>query len=130
MSVLIADPSPAMIGAVRALVDRDERLRFVGSARDAETLAALLQEMLPEVVVLDPSIFGRGAAECLARIAADHPATGIVLTDLLDADLRLAAPGLGTRPVVLSKLAGPEGWIEAILTAGRHPPRPVAGSSA
>jgi hypothetical protein len=52
---------------------------------------------------------------------------GIVLVDLLDADGRFPPRGAVDRTVVLSKLAAPGAWIDAILAVVDRSERPDMG---
>lgn len=115
VTVAVADVNPAVVEAIRSLLAADERVCLVGSAGDAEALDRLLGDRRPAVLIVDLSIFGRGAVDHLWAAAAEHPGMGIVLVDLLDVDGRYPARGSGGGVVVLSKLAPPGDWIEAVL---------------
>lgn len=115
VTVAIADVNPAVVDAVRSLIDADERVSLVGAAGDAEGLARLLDDGGPAVLIVDPAIYGRGASERLRQTAEKHPGMGIVVVDLLDVDGHHPTRGAADGMVVLSKLATPGAWIDAVL---------------
>ncbi len=65
--MLIADPHVAVRDAIGALLAEDRQFEIVGSAATMEETIRLIREQTPDVLVLDPWLFGPGGLPgCLA----------------------------------------------------------------
>ncbi|MFF3570151.1 response regulator [Nocardia jiangxiensis] len=114
--VLVADDQQVMREGLVALLGLVDGVRVVGSAGDGEAAVRAVDELSPDVVLMDlrmPVLDGAGAT---ARIIAEHPGTAvIVLTTYADDESILGALRAGARGY-LTKDAG-RAEIAAAITA-------------
>jgi len=114
ISVMLVDDHAVVRMGFRLLLDGSPDIRVVAEAESGEDAVRRVQEVKPQVVVMDLSMPGIGGLEALSRILARDPATRIlVLTaheDAMHAKRVLKAGALG----YLSKRSAPEALIQAI----------------
>jgi two-component system, NarL family, invasion response regulator UvrY len=114
ISVMLVDDHAVVRMGFRLLLDGSPDIRVVAEAENGEDAVRRVQEVKPQVVVMDLSMPGIGGLEALSRILARDPATKIlVLTaheDAMHAKRVLKAGALG----YLSKRSAPEALIQAI----------------
>jgi DNA-binding NarL/FixJ family response regulator len=87
VTVLIADDSGLFVSALEAVLAGEEEIEVVGSAPDGEQAVHLVEELDPDVVLLDismPVLDGFGAAR---RIRAGRPGTAVVMLTGSSADV-------------------------------------------
>lgn len=126
MKVLLADGHPATRIGVRVLLDRVEGAEVVGEAASDEDALRLVEELSPDLVVLDPELEGRmGGPEVLRRLKAlpDPPRVLVysahsaeedaVVASLVGADGYLCKRVRGERfPEVVARIYGGQGvWL-------------------
>ena len=114
ISVMLVDDHAVVRMGFRLLLDGSPDIRVVAEAESGEEAVRRVQEVKPQVVVMDLSMPGIGGLEALSRILARDPTTKIlVLTaheDAMHAKRVLKAGALG----YLSKRSAPEALIQAI----------------
>lgn len=114
ISVMLVDDHAVVRMGFRLLLDGSPDIRVVAEAESGEDAVRRVQEVKPQVVVMDLSMPGIGGLEALSRILARDPAAKIlVLTaheDAMHAKRVLKAGALG----YLSKRSAPEALIQAI----------------
>jgi two-component system invasion response regulator UvrY len=114
ISVMLVDDHAVVRMGFRLLLEGSPDIRVVAEAESGEDAVRRVQEVKPQVVVMDLSMPGIGGLEALSRILARDPATKIlVLTaheDAMHAKRVLKAGALG----YLSKRSAPEALIQAI----------------
>ncbi len=114
ISVMLVDDHAVVRMGFRLLLDGSPDIRVVAEAESGEDAVRRVQEVKPQVVVMDLSMPGIGGLEALSRILARDPATRIlVLTaheDAMHAKRVLKAGALG----YLSKRSAPGARIQAI----------------
>jgi len=114
ISVMLVDDHAVVRMGFRLLLEGSPDIRVVAEAESGEDAVRRVQEVRPQVVVMDLSMPGIGGLEALSRILARDPATKIlVLTaheDAMHAKRVLKAGALG----YLSKRSAPEALIQAI----------------
>jgi EAL domain-containing protein (putative c-di-GMP-specific phosphodiesterase class I)/DNA-binding NarL/FixJ family response regulator len=99
--VLVADDEETVVDVLRALVGSDPRLRFVGSANDAEQAIELVMSEKPDVVLLDVRMPGGGGLRAAREITKRFPPARIVaLSAHEDADTVIGMIGAGARAYV------------------------------
>ena len=117
--VLVADDHAVVRAGLAQLVATFDGVELVGTAENGEEAVALAADRAPDVVLMDlemPVLDGIGATE---RIAAEHPATAIViLTSFSDRERILRALDAGAVGYLL-KDAEPEELARAIHAAAR-----------
>jgi DNA-binding NarL/FixJ family response regulator len=102
LSVLIVDDHPVVAAGLRLLLEGDPDFRLVGEAGDAVTARRRVQELRPDLIVLDLVLGGRDGLELLEEVRELHPAGRVLVyssqDELLYARraLRARARGYGT----------------------------------
>jgi EAL domain-containing protein (putative c-di-GMP-specific phosphodiesterase class I)/CheY-like chemotaxis protein len=76
--VLIADDDPSLRSALADLVDSEETLELVGSARDAEEAIQLAQTRRPDVALVDVRMPAGGGVHAAREIRARSPETRVI----------------------------------------------------
>jgi DNA-binding NarL/FixJ family response regulator len=126
--VLLVDDDPDYRLLVRLALEADARYEVVGEARDGREAVAAADRHRPEVVLLDCSMPGADAFDCLPDLRRTSPASRVVLmSGHSAADLELAAGAAGALgflgkdippsqlPAELATVAGMVGAVEAVL---------------
>jgi DNA-binding NarL/FixJ family response regulator len=104
--ILIADDHPVVRKGLRMAIEEDTGLAIVAEAADGETALALIQELLPQVAVLDvdmPKLDGFGVAREIRK--KQLPVEMIFLTMHAQEDLLRAAIDLGVKGYILKDSA-------------------------
>lgn len=122
IAVLVVDDDALVRTGIRMILDLDADLRLAGEAADGAEALARIDELRPDVVLLDvrmPVLDGLGVLQRLAG-RADAPAV-VVLTTFNTDDYVLRALLAGARGFLL-KDADPTDIIAAIKAAHRGDP--------
>jgi two-component system response regulator DesR len=81
MRVLVADNDPRVRTALKMLLKFEPELTVVGESNDASSLLAQVQELQPDLVLLDLELPGSSVAELIERLReAQRPCKVIVLS--------------------------------------------------
>ena len=126
--VLVDDHAIVRSGLERLLATADG-IEVVGTAADGLEAVDLVAHSAPDVVLMDLSMPGFDGVEATRRIAAEWPATRVlVLTSFSDERRILAAVDAGARGYVL-KHVDPDALVEAIRAVhqGGSPLDPEVG---
>jgi DNA-binding NarL/FixJ family response regulator len=119
--VLLADDHAIVLEGLRALVDGEPDMKVVGATTDGSGVAALVDQVKPDVVVLDLELAGIRGTEVLARLRsrADPPRV-LILTAYTDGESLRAALDAGADGLAL-KTESPQQTLAAIrhVAAGR-----------
>ncbi|MFQ5350183.1 MAG: chemotaxis-specific protein-glutamate methyltransferase CheB [Thermoanaerobaculia bacterium] len=92
--VAVVDDSSFIRMAVVRMLEEDERLRVVGTARSGEELIERLTDWRPDVITLDLSMPGMGGLRTLDYVMAHRPMPVIVLSGRSRGDAPLAIEAL------------------------------------
>jgi DNA-binding NarL/FixJ family response regulator len=112
--VLLADDHAIVLEGLRALVDAEPDLRVVGATTDGTRVLALVDEVTPDVVVLDLQLTGMRGTEVLAQLRARASAPRVlILTAYTDGESLRAALDAGADGLAL-KTESPQQTIAAI----------------
>lgn len=107
--LLLVDDHPVMRAGVRALLTAQADIKVVGEADDGAPAIQLVQELRPEVVIMDISLPGLGGAEATKQILTAVPETRVLV---LSAHEEVAVARLlfsaGASGYVLKRSAGDE----------------------
>lgn len=140
--ILIADDHPVVRKGLRMAIQEDPGLSIVGEAGDGEAALALIQELLPQVIVLDidmPKLDGFGVAREIAK--RQLPVAIIFLTMHTGEDPFRAAMDLGAKGYILKDsamleivaairtVAAGQPYLSSALTARLLKPRPSAAAA-
>jgi two-component system nitrate/nitrite response regulator NarP len=101
MRILLADDHPMIRTALEVLL-RDSDYDLVGMAGSADEALAEMEQVQPDILLLDLQMPGGGGMEVLRRLsAAQSPARVILLTAAIDDASLLEAQALKVRGIVL-----------------------------
>ncbi|MEK7786780.1 MAG: response regulator transcription factor, partial [Chloroflexota bacterium] len=107
--VLLADDHPLFRDGVTHSLDGEPDITLVGQAASGEEALRLARDLLPDVVLLDITMPGKGGLVAAAEISAASPATKIVMLTVSEhEDDLLAAIKAGARGYVLKGVSARE----------------------
>jgi DNA-binding NarL/FixJ family response regulator len=107
--VLLADDHPLFRDGVTHSLDGEPDITLVGQAASGEEALRLARDLLPDVVLLDITMPGKGGLVAATEIAAACPATKIVMLTVSEhEDDLLAAFKAGARGYVLKGVSARE----------------------
>jgi two-component system, NarL family, invasion response regulator UvrY len=89
VGVLVVDDKPVFRRAAKAVVDAATGFALVGEATSARQALAAVEELRPDLVLIEVRLRGPGGIETARRLAKTHPATVVVL---LSVDGALSLP--------------------------------------
>jgi DNA-binding NarL/FixJ family response regulator len=116
--LLVDDHEVVRLGLMTLMQDRPD-LAVVGEAGSAAEALRLVEQLRPDVVLMDIRMPGEGGLEATRQIAARFPATKVVmLTSYADDELVVRAIRAGAVGYVL-KQVGNEELLRAIAAAAR-----------
>ena len=97
-TVLIVDDDPRMRAYIRDLLGTESGVRILGEARDGEEAIRLVQQLRPEVVLMDLGMPRMGGLDALRRTKREMPWTKVIMVTVHGEDAyRRAAPRPGRR---------------------------------
>ena len=140
--ILIADDHPVVRKGLRMAIEEDTGLTIVAEAADGEAALTLIQELLPQIIVLDidmPKLDGFGVAREIAK--RQLPVATIFLTMHTGEDPFRAAMDLRAKGYILKDsamleivaairaVAAGQPYLSSALTARLLQSRPPAAAS-
>ena len=119
ISVLIADDHPVVRQGLRTFLELQDDMEIVGEAGDGEEAVAKVQQLLPDVVLMDLVMPRLGGIEAIRQVRAVSPSSKvIVLTSFDDDEMVFPSVKAGAAGYLL-KNARPQELAEAIRTVHR-----------
>ncbi len=119
ISVLIADDHPVVRQGLRTFLELQDDMEIVGEAGDGEEAVAKVQQLLPDVVLMDLVMPRLGGIEAIRHVRAVSPSSKvIVLTSFDDDEMVFPSVKAGAAGYLL-KDARPQELAEAIRTVHR-----------
>jgi DNA-binding NarL/FixJ family response regulator len=101
---VVADDHPAILDAVSRFLESEGGFELVGRANDGERVLELIDELKPEIALLDIRMPGIGGIDIAAKLATKHSSTSVVLyTAYPERALLLAALDAGVRGFILKE---------------------------
>lgn len=79
MKLVIADDSAIIRRHLISLIQDNERIDYIGEAKDAPEAVEQVRSLNPEVVILDVRMPGGGGIGALEHIKQTHPNTDIIV---------------------------------------------------
>lgn len=119
LRVLIADDHPLFRHGMTGLLSTQPDIEVIGEATTGEEAVARVEELKPDVVLMDIKMPGVSGIEATRRILADHPHVRILMVTMFEDDASVfTAMHAGARGYVL-KDAAKDDVLGAIRTVGR-----------
>lgn len=119
VSVLIADDSEVVRGALRRLLERDRLFRVVGEAGDGDEAVRLARELRPDVVLMDIRMPRLDGLQATRLIKADRPEARVIILTVHEEDTYRQAAGESGADAFLPKKADIEELLFTIRGFGR-----------
>jgi two-component system invasion response regulator UvrY len=108
VGVLAVDDQPVFLAVAREVVDATEGFQWVGDAASGEAAIDAVEQLEPELVLLDVQMPGIDGIETARRICATHPDVVVVLISVdKRAAFRPAAEASGAAALVRKQDLGP-----------------------
>jgi DNA-binding NarL/FixJ family response regulator len=120
--VLVVDDQPSIRKALRNLLETQGAFQMCGEAKDGFEALQKVQELDPEIILMDISMPGLDGLEATRRILKAHPnAQVLIITQFQSAQAVQAARNAGARGYLAKSEAGHH-LIQALTTIGQHQP--------
>ncbi|NUR09606.1 MAG: response regulator transcription factor [Nocardioidaceae bacterium] len=117
--VLLVDDHPTVLLGLRSVLAGAEEIEVVGAVTSGEAAVRTVEELAPDLVLLDLAMPGQSGLETLRAIAEGSPSTRVlVLTASADARDVSEAMRLGASGYVLKDTDG-AGLVDAVRTASQ-----------
>lgn len=114
--VMLVDDHELFREGVNSLLKRDERFAVVDEARSGEEALELLNETLPDVILMDVRMPGIGGIEATRQILQKHPSVKVAMITASERDEDLFdAIKAGARGYILKAVTDSKQMREAIL---------------
>src|SRR5439155_19645789 len=105
--ILLCDDHELVRRGLRSVLEAVPGFDIVGEAGDAEEAVALVEQVAPDVVVMDVRLPGRSGIEACRDIRAHHPDVHVLmLTSFADDDAVFSAIVAGASGYVLKQVKG------------------------
>jgi two-component system response regulator NreC len=86
LKLLLADDHPVVREGLRALLEAEADFEVVGQAENGDEVAALVDQLQPDVVVLDLMMPGRSGLDVIEDLAERSPGAQILVLSMLQND--------------------------------------------
>jgi DNA-binding NarL/FixJ family response regulator len=122
LTVMLVMPALAEREALRSLVEKDQGLRVVCEAEDAEAALTLGRQFKPDIAIIDHGLPSASPLDLVHLLSRTSPATqSLVFTNHVSRDWIIAALRAGVRAFVLKSDAGSR-LLPALDALGDHRP--------
>lgn len=112
--ILLVDDHRVVVEGLRALLNDEQGLEVVGLAEDGRTALAMVDQLSPEVVIMDVTMPELSGIQATATLVADHPRTRILaLSTHTDGRYVRSMLEAGAHGYVTKQMAGEE-LVQAI----------------
>lgn len=145
--VVVVDDHALHRDGTRQILEAHDDIRVVGDADSGELALAMVNQLHPDVVLLDIRLPGMNGIDVTRRLTRDHPDVRVIMVSAYDEDeyvrgaleagaagyLRKTAPGKELVQAVRAVAAGASvfesGLASRLLVSSRQPQGPVSGLS-
>ena len=86
VGVLVVDDHPVFRQGFAALLSSIDEIQVLGTAGDGAEALALVDQLHPQVVVMDVQMPGLDGIEATRRLAASHPGVGVLVLTMSEED--------------------------------------------
>ena len=112
--VLVVDDQAPFRAAAKAVVSMTAGFEVVGEARSGEEALSMVEDLAPQLVLMDINMDGMSGIEATRRITEAHPEVRVILLSTYDQDdLPADARSCGAIAYVHKELFGPDVLEEA-----------------
>ena len=126
-TILIVDDNAQLRTLMREIVAEESDLHVVGEAADGAEAMRLIQELRPDIVLLDLVMPQVNGLEVLRWIKAEHPKIKVIIVTVHDEDAyRQAAEASGADAFLLKKTLGTVLLPTVRRVCGSMPPPPAS----
>lgn len=112
--ILVADDHPVIRGGVRAVLSRNSRWQVCGEAVNGKEAIEKVQELRPDLVVLDISMPVMNGIEAAREIRRVAPAIKILIFSMHEAPQVEAAARQAGADAIVKKREAPTSLIKAV----------------
>lgn len=117
--ILLVDDHEVVRLGLKALLDRHPNFEVVGEAGSAHEAVQQVENLQPDVVVMDIRLPGGSGIEACQEIADKHPSSKVImLTSYAEDEMLFSAIRAGAAGYVLKQIGG-EDLVRAIEAVGR-----------
>lgn len=117
--ILLVDDHEVVRLGLKALLDRHPNFEVVGEAGSAHEAVVQVENLQPDVVVMDIRLPGGSGIEACQEIADKHPSSKVImLTSYAEDEMLFSAIRAGAAGYVLKQIGG-EDLVRAIEAVGR-----------
>lgn len=78
--VLVLDDSAICRARLREILQRDEQIDVVGEAHNGDQVLRLIEQLSPQILLVDLQMPGTGGQETIERVMAHHPLPILIVT--------------------------------------------------
>lgn len=119
MKVLIADDHPLVRSGVRGTLSRSDECDIVGEAQDAKETLKLVEQLKPDLLILDLDMPGGPPEELAQSVRQVHPGLKILVLTAHNDDKILRRLTKVSISGYLLKDEAPENLLQAVRTIGQ-----------
>jgi DNA-binding NarL/FixJ family response regulator len=125
--ILIVDDSPMVRRMVRGSVEAKTDWQICGEAENGQEAVRMVEELNPDLVVLDLSMPVMNGLEAARHIAVNAPNTALLMYTMQDSgQLLKEAEAAGINEVITKSAAGIDRLLASMRALLYHPPDKIA----
>jgi DNA-binding NarL/FixJ family response regulator len=117
--VVVVDDHALHRDGTRQILDAHPDLEVVGDARSGEVALAMVNQLRPDVVLMDIRLPGMNGIEVTRRLTRDHPEVRVLMVSAYDDDEYVRGALEAGAAGYLSKTAPGKELIQAVLAVAR-----------
>lgn len=118
LRVLLVDDHPLFRAGLRMALESTDDINVAAEADDAEEALALVEELAPDVVIMDLHLPGQSGIEATRVLTRDHPNSRVLVLTMSDDDDALVAVLRAGARGYLVKGSGREEVLHAVRAVG------------